>query len=101
MSQAEALQETQLSVKIVNVLQEMSEKDIGGSMKIKFTEKQRELMKKMDILFDVQGNLNEGQILDIETVVTEYLIENGIEEDESVNEIGKICESILEQLSEV
>ena len=70
-------------------------------MKLKLTEQQYSLLKKLDIPFDVRGNLNDIQILDMETVVTDYLIEQGINEDETVNDEGKVCESILEILSEV
>lgn len=70
-------------------------------MKMKFTPQQCDIMQKMDIRFDVRGNLDENQLLDLDTVVTDYLIENGIEEDETVNEEGKICESILKMLAEI
>lgn len=70
-------------------------------MKMNFTPQQCDLLKKMDIRFDVRGNLDENQLLDLDTVVTDYLIENGIEEDETVNADGKICESILKMLAEV
>lgn len=66
-----------------------------------FTPQQCDVLKKMDIRFNVSGNLDENQLLDLDTVVTDYLIENGIEEDETVNEEGKICESILKMLAEV
>lgn len=70
-------------------------------MKIKFNEEQIKLLKTLDIPFSVTGDLNEGQVLDMDTVVTDYLIENGIDEDETVNEVGKVCESILEILGEI
>ncbi|MBE5963001.1 MAG: hypothetical protein E7256_16750 [Lachnospiraceae bacterium] len=70
-------------------------------MKMNFTPQQCDVLKKMDIRFNVSGNLDENQLLDLDTVVTDYLIENGIEEDETVNEEGKICESILKMLAEV
>lgn len=76
-------------------------KEGGSFMKLKFTQQQYDLLKKLDISYDVRGNLSDGQILDMETVVTEYLVENGIEEDETVNAEGKICESILELLSDI
>lgn len=70
-------------------------------MVIKFSTEQLNLLKKMDIPFKLTGNLNESQILDLDTVVTDYLIEFGINEDESVNEEGRICENILKMLGEI
>lgn len=70
-------------------------------MKIRFTEQQCKLLKKLEIPYNVLGSLSDVQVLDLETAVTDYLIENGIDEDETVNEEGKICESILELLGEV
>ena len=67
-------------------------------MKIEFTQEEAELMKKAGITFNVKGNLSEEYRMEIDMVVTDYLIENGIEEDESVNEIGKLCEQILEKV---
>lgn len=70
-------------------------------MKIKFNEEQLKLLKTLDIPYSVTGDLDDGKILDMDTVVTDHLIENGIDEDESVNEVGKLCESILEILGNI
>lgn len=68
-------------------------------MKIKFTEEQLKLLKQMEIEYDVTKNLDEDHLLDLDMIVTDYLIENGIEEDESVNATGKLCEQILALIS--
>lgn len=65
------------------------------TMKTVFTQEQEAFLKKIGITFSVQKKLNEEQLAEIDMVVTDYLIENGIDEDESVNEVGKLCEKIL------
>lgn len=69
-------------------------------MKCSFNDKQIELMKKAGINFNVKGNLSEDQQMEIDLVITDYLIEQGIDEDEKVNETGKLCEEILKIISE-
>lgn len=68
-------------------------------MKINFTKEQADFLKKIGINFSVQGKLDDEHLAEIDMVVTDYLIENGIDDDESVNEIGKKCEEILEIVS--
>ena len=98
---------TGIIINIIAILNARADKDAGqqgkekSTMKMNFTPQQCDVLKKMDIRFNVSGNLDENQLLDLDTVVTDYLIENGIEEDETVNEEGKICESILKMLAEV
>lgn len=69
-------------------------------MKIKFTEEQTALLKKMGIAFNLNGNLDNDHLMELDMVVTDYMIENGIEEDESVNAVGHLCEQILEKINE-
>lgn len=69
-------------------------------MKIKFSEQQTALLKKMGIVFNLNGNLDNDHLMELDMVVTDYMIENGIEEDESVNAVGKLCEQILEKINE-
>ena len=66
-------------------------------MKIEFTQEETELMKKAGITFNVKGNLSEEYRMEIDMLVTDYLIENGIEEDESGKEMGKLGKQILEK----
>lgn len=69
-------------------------------VKVDFTKEQIAFLKQIGIQFSVQGKLDEEHLAEIDMVVTDYLIENGINEDESVNEEGKMCEKILELISE-
>lgn len=69
-------------------------------MKITFTKAEIEVMKKAGISFDVTKSLDNDAMLEIDDLVSEYLIFEGINEDETVNEEGKICEQILEKLAE-
>lgn len=69
-------------------------------MKIAFTKQEIEVMKKAGITFDVTKNLDSDAIFEIDNVVSDYLIDECIEEDETVNVDGKLCEEILEKLAE-
>ncbi len=69
-------------------------------MKIEFTKAEIEVMKKAGISFDVTKKLDHDAVLEIDDLVSEYFIYEGIDEDETVNAEGKICEQILEKLSE-
>lgn len=70
-------------------------------MKIRFDEKQIELLKQIGFNFDVTGTLSEDDIFDIDDKVADHLIYNGIGEDDTPNSIGLVCESILELLSDI
>lgn len=69
-------------------------------MKIAFTKAELEVMKKAGISFDVTKSLDNDAIFEIDELVSEYLIFEGINEDETVSEEGRICEQILEKLAE-
>lgn len=56
---------------------------------------QEALLKKIGISFSVQKKMNDEQLAEIDMVVTDYLIDNGINEDNTVNEVGKLCEEII------
>jgi hemerythrin len=71
------------------------------TMKVAFTKEQEEFLKKIGITFSVQKKLDEEHLAELDMVVTDYLIEHGINEDESVNEVGKMCEEILAIISEL
>ncbi len=51
-------------------------------------------------LEDILGDLSDEDLIVLDEKVADYLQENGIKNDE-VNEIGNICEDILDLLSEV
>lgn len=69
-------------------------------MKIKFTKPEVVVMKKAGISFDVTKSLDNDAIFEIDNLVSDYLINECISEDEVVNEDGKLCEEILEKLAE-
>ncbi|MDD5934138.1 MAG: hypothetical protein PUC65_01020 [Clostridiales bacterium] len=68
-------------------------------MKVSFTKEQAAFLKQIGINFSLNGNLDDEHLAEIDMVVTDYLIDHGIDEDESVNATGKMCEAILEIVS--
>jgi hypothetical protein len=71
------------------------------NMKVTFTKEQEEFLKKIAITFSVQKKLDVEHLTELDMVVTDYLIENGIDEAEKVNEVGKLCEDILAILTSI
>ncbi|MFA9462938.1 MAG: hypothetical protein ACERKN_01470 [Velocimicrobium sp.] len=69
-------------------------------MKFTFTKAEIEVMKKAGITFDVMKSIDNESILEIDELVSEHLIYEGIEEDGTINADGKLCEQIIEKLSE-
>jgi hypothetical protein len=70
-------------------------------MEVAFTKEQEAFLKKIGVPFSVQKKLDDEHLAELDMVVTDYLIENGIDEDEKVNDVGKLCEEILAILSEL
>lgn len=69
-------------------------------MKIQFSKAEIDMIKKAGITFDVTKDLDNEAMLEIDDLVSEYLMYDGINEDDTVNEDGKLCEQILEKLAE-
>ena len=69
-------------------------------MKINFSSEQVELLRKMDIPFDPLSDLTNEEILMLDEIVCEYFSFNGIKENDEVNQIGFICENILDLIAE-
>ncbi|MEG1457739.1 MAG: hypothetical protein RSB37_01565 [Acetivibrio sp.] len=69
-------------------------------MKIVFSEEEEKMMKKAGVTFDVTKNLDNEAVFEIDAFISEYLMYEGIDEDETVNKEGKICQEILEKLVE-
>ena len=69
-------------------------------MKINFTENQLELLKKIDFDFNLTDDLTDEQILEIDDKITDCFALKGLESD-TVNDVGVICESIIDLLSEL
>ena len=68
-------------------------------MKLKFNDKQLELLNQIGFSFDVQKDLSDDEYFEIDQKVSDYMMMNGFEKDEP-NQIGLLCESILDILSE-
>ena len=69
-------------------------------MKINFTENQLELLKKIDFDFNLTDDLTDEQILEIDDKITDCFALKGLVSD-TVNDVGVICESIIDLLSEL
>lgn len=69
-------------------------------MRLKLNEKQVKMLNKIGFDFDVQKDLTDDEFFKIDDRVADYLMMYGFENQEEPNEIGLICESILDILSE-
>lgn len=67
-------------------------------IRLKFTENQIEFMKSLGVSVPSFQNLSDADIEQIEDKVSEHLQLKGFNADYSINESGKICESILDIL---
>ena len=70
-------------------------------MKINFNQEQTELLREMDIPFDFSSDLTDDEILKIDELVSDYFSYNGINADDEVNQLGILCESIIDLISEL
>lgn len=68
-------------------------------MKLKFSKEQLDILNIIGFDFDVEKDLLDEEYFRIYEKVLNYFAKHGIEKDE-VNEIGRICESIMDILSE-
>ena len=64
---------------------------------LNFTENQIEFMQQLGIEADF-SNITDEDIVEIEDVVSEYLQQKGFDSNYSINDDGKMCESILDIL---
>lgn len=69
-------------------------------MRINFSKEEIALIKKAGVTFDVTKNIDNDAMFEIDDLVSEYLIYEGIDEDGSVTKDGKLCEDIIEKLVE-
>lgn len=67
-------------------------------MKIKFSNEQKDFLKQFEFPFDLDGELTDDELLEIDDYVSEKLMDEGINDDDEMNETGIICESIMEML---
>lgn len=69
-------------------------------MRINFNKNQLELLSEIPFDFDVTDDLTDEQIIEIDDKVADYFALNGLEYDK-INDVGAICESIIDLLSEI
>jgi len=70
-------------------------------MEIKFSEAQLKVLKKLGLNYNSTQDLSEDELIDLEERVGDYLTLHCLDEDYEPNEEGKICESILDLLTEL
>ncbi|WP_434579206.1 hypothetical protein [Thermoanaerobacterium thermosaccharolyticum] len=68
-------------------------------MKIKFSIKQLELLKEMNFNLDVTDDLTEEQLMKIEEYVSDFFQRKGIDKNDEPNNVGIVCESIIDTLN--
>jgi len=59
------------------------------------------LLNKIGFSFDVAEELSDDEILEIDEKVSDYFAYHGIATNDRVNEIGLLCESIMDILGEL
>lgn len=59
------------------------------------------ILDKIQINFDVNSNMTDNQVLELDNKVCDYFAMHGIGKNDEVNPTGRICESILDLLSEL
>ncbi len=69
-------------------------------MNLKFNKDQLEILHKISFDFDVQKNLSSEEYFEIDEKVDDYLMKFGFDKDYVPNDIGLICESIMDILGE-
>ncbi|MDU3526424.1 hypothetical protein [Clostridium sp.] len=70
-------------------------------MKLNFNKEQIELLNKIGFDFDVTSELSDDEIFEIDDKVSDYFAYNGLSDEDQVNDIGLICESIMDILGEL
>jgi len=70
-------------------------------MEIKFSEAQLKVLKKLGLNYNSTQDLSEDELIDLEEKVGDYLTLHCLDENYEPNEEGKICESILDLLTEL
>lgn len=70
-------------------------------MKLNFNKEQIELLNKIVFDFDVTSELSDDEILEIDDKVSDYFAYNGLGDKDEVNDVGSICESIMDILGEL
>lgn len=69
-------------------------------MRLDFNNEQLKLLENMEFDFDVSGNLSEEELEVLDESVSDYLVTHGLDGDD-VNQVGIVCESILDMIAEL
>lgn len=67
--------------------------------KINFTAAELDLLKELGITGKL-SSLTNDDLMEIDETVTEYLMDECIDEDGSIDANGRLCEAIIEKLAE-
>ncbi len=70
-------------------------------MKLNFNEEQIRVLSEIGFNFDFLGDLSDDEILEIDEKVSDYFAYHGLSDDDTVNEVGLICESIMDILGDL
>ena len=69
-------------------------------MKLNFNIEQINLLTKIGFDFDVEEDLSDDEIVMIDEKVSDYFAYHGLGDNDSINETGELCESIMNILGE-
>ena len=70
------------------------------AVQIKWTDRQREVLKAIDIPFNTD-TVDEDHLVDLEELVSEHLQLHGLADGDELNEVGLTCETILDEIAKV
>ncbi len=59
------------------------------------------ILNKIKVDFDVKDELTDEQVLELDEKVSDYLAMHGFGKDDNITPTGRMCESILDLLSEL
>lgn len=69
--------------------------------KVKWQPEHFKILDKIKVDFDVNGEMTDDQVLELDDKVYDYFAMHGIGKNDDVTPTGRICESILDLLSEL
>lgn len=69
--------------------------------KLKWEPEHFKILDNIKVDFDVKGSMTDEQILELDEKVTDYLAMHGFGKNDDITPTGRLCESILDLLSEL
>lgn len=69
--------------------------------KIEWQPEHFKVLDKIKVDFDVRCDMTDEQVLEIDEKVSDYLAMHGFGKNDDITPTGRICESILDLLSEL